>query len=492
MIARDAALAAYEDARIHVQHLSAARVGGGGRRAPRQAGVEITCEATPHHLTLTDEAVRSLDSRFKMNPPLRSEDDRQALIDGLRSGVIDCIATDHAPHSRRGEGGAVRAGGDGRDRARDRVRRPPHRAGPARGARAGDPGRADERRGGRVRTRAPEPRPGSEANLVLFDLEAEWEAGAEGWESRSENSCFAGRELRGRVLMTVVAGRVAYRQRSFAMGVAAVSGAEARPEAGRSGRDRRPGGLPQGRARASTRSPARRPPWSRAPRRSASRSWSPSSTRRGSGTTVPEVAEHLPEGVDAAREGLLLGRRGRRLRPRAGATRCWSAASRPTSASTRRRSTCSTTGVEVHVARDAVGSRFDENREVGLAQGGARRGGDDERRDGAVRAARARRDRRVQAGAEAGPRVRAEPDAGRSRAAYVLLEDGTRFDGELLRRRRRGHRRGRLQHRDDRLPGGGHRPLLRRPDHHLHLSADRQLRRRGGGDGVRPRPRARR
>jgi dihydroorotase len=60
--------------------------------------------------------------------------------------------------------------------------------------------------------------PGAEANLVLVDLDAEWEAGAEGWESRSANSCFAGRRLRGRVLMTIAAGRVAYRQRSFAMG----------------------------------------------------------------------------------------------------------------------------------------------------------------------------------------------------------------------------------------------------------------------------------
>ena len=62
--------------------------------------------------------------------------------------------------------------------------------------------------------------PGSEASVVLFDPDAEWEAGADGWESRSDNSCFAGRRLRGRVLMTVVAGQVVYRQRSFAMGVA--------------------------------------------------------------------------------------------------------------------------------------------------------------------------------------------------------------------------------------------------------------------------------
>ena len=62
--------------------------------------MQVTGEASPHHLTLTDEAVRTLDTHFKMNPPLRTEDDRQALIDGLRAGTIDCIATDHAPHAR--------------------------------------------------------------------------------------------------------------------------------------------------------------------------------------------------------------------------------------------------------------------------------------------------------------------------------------------------------------------------------------------------------
>ena len=99
MIARDAALAAYEDARIHVQHLSAAE-SVDAVRAARAAGVKISCEATPHHLCLTDEEVRSLDAmRFKMNPPLRTEADRQALIEGLRDGTIDCIATDHAPHA---------------------------------------------------------------------------------------------------------------------------------------------------------------------------------------------------------------------------------------------------------------------------------------------------------------------------------------------------------------------------------------------------------
>src|SRR6185437_14618816 len=64
-------------------------------------GVQITCEASPHHLTLTHEALlEKLDTRLKMNPPLRTEADRQALIQGLRDGTIDCIATDHAPHAR--------------------------------------------------------------------------------------------------------------------------------------------------------------------------------------------------------------------------------------------------------------------------------------------------------------------------------------------------------------------------------------------------------
>ena len=98
-VARDCALAAYEDGRIHVQHLSALETVETIERA-RSAGVHVTCEATPHHLLLTDEAVRTLDTNFKMNPPLRGEADRQALIEALRSGAIDCVATDHAPHAR--------------------------------------------------------------------------------------------------------------------------------------------------------------------------------------------------------------------------------------------------------------------------------------------------------------------------------------------------------------------------------------------------------
>ena len=219
MIARDCALASFEGGRIHVQHLSAAESVAAIETA-KAAGVQVTCEATPHHLTLTDEEVRSLDSRFKMNPPLRTENDRQALIEGIRSGAIDCIATDHAPHASNEkevpfEQAAM--GVIGLETAFASIYTDLVLPGVL------ELGTVIERLGAGAEAFGLEPARiavGAEANLTLCDLDAEWEAGAEGWESRSDNSCFAGRKLRGRVLVTVAAGRVAYRQRSFALGVA--------------------------------------------------------------------------------------------------------------------------------------------------------------------------------------------------------------------------------------------------------------------------------
>jgi dihydroorotase len=220
MIARDAALAAYEGAQIHVQHLSA-RESVEAVAAAKRAGVRITCEATPHHLVLTDEEVRALDSRFKMNPPLRSEDDRRALIDGLRSGVIDCVATDHAPHAveeKEVPFEEAAMGVTGLETAFAALHTELVLPGVLGLALLVDRMSAGAAPFG---LDLPTLSVGSAANIALFDPEAEWEAGADGWESRSQNSCFAGRRLRGRVLATVIGGRVAYRQRSFAMGVAA-------------------------------------------------------------------------------------------------------------------------------------------------------------------------------------------------------------------------------------------------------------------------------
>src|ERR687897_951834 len=99
MVERDLSLAAYEGRPVHLLHLSARESVKAVRNA-RASGVQATAEVTPHHLCLTDEAVRSLDSNLKMNPPLRSREDRAALIDALRDGTIGAIATDHAPHAR--------------------------------------------------------------------------------------------------------------------------------------------------------------------------------------------------------------------------------------------------------------------------------------------------------------------------------------------------------------------------------------------------------
>jgi dihydroorotase len=219
MIARDCSLAVYEGARIHVQHLSArSSVEEIGRA--KAAGVNVTCEATPHHLTLTDEAVRSLDGRFKMNPPLRSEDDRQALLDGLRDGTIDCIATDHAPHAAEEKEMPFEEaawGVTGLETAFSALYTDlvvpgvlPLELLVERMTSGGEP----------FGIPAPRIEVDAVANLTAIDPALRWTVGEEGYESRSYNSCYAGRELTGRVLMTVADGRVAYRQRSFALGVA--------------------------------------------------------------------------------------------------------------------------------------------------------------------------------------------------------------------------------------------------------------------------------
>lgn len=220
MIARDAALAGYEDGAIHVQHLSAAE-SVHAVRAARSDGVKISCEVSPHHLCLTDEAVRSLDAlRFKMNPPLRAESDRQALIEGLRDGTIDCIATDHAPHAMEDkevpfEEAAM--GVTGLETAFAAIHTDLVLPGVI------DLDLVVERlAGGAEPFGLPRPtlEPGSEANVALCDLATEWTVGEEGYESRSLNSWCAGRTLTGRVVMTLAGGQVAYRLRSFTLGVA--------------------------------------------------------------------------------------------------------------------------------------------------------------------------------------------------------------------------------------------------------------------------------
>jgi len=219
MIMRDIELADLEDARIHVQHLSARQSVEVIARA-LERGVKVTSEATPHHLVLTNDATATLDANFKMNPPLRTEDDRQALIEGLRDGTITCIATDHAPHpvERKDvpfEEAAM--GVTGLETAFPVIYTELVKPGVL------DLGLVVDKMSSGAAAFDFEPpslQVGSEANVTLFDPEADWIAGADGWESRSHNSCFTGRRMQGKTRMTIAAGRIAYRQREFVMGVA--------------------------------------------------------------------------------------------------------------------------------------------------------------------------------------------------------------------------------------------------------------------------------
>jgi dihydroorotase len=210
MVERDLALAGYEGRPLHLLHLSARESVEALSRA-QVAGVEATGEVTPHHLCLTDEAVRSLDSNVKMNPPLRSADDRSALVAGLRDGTIGCVATDHAPHARHEKEVPFEAapfGVTGLETAFSalftRLVEPGllkletlierMSTGPARAYRLETP---------RIAVGAP-------ANLVLLDLKASRRVGEPEFRSRSTNSWLLGQTLKGHVRLTVAAGSVAH------------------------------------------------------------------------------------------------------------------------------------------------------------------------------------------------------------------------------------------------------------------------------------------
>jgi dihydroorotase len=216
MVARDAALAGYEDGRVHFQHLSCA-ASVRALAAAKDDGLGVSAEATPHHLLLTEEDVRSLDTRMKMNPPLASESDRLALVQALREGTIDCVATDHAPHAREEKEVPFEQAPMGTTGLES--------AFPALYTGLVLPGvlqlgtLVERMTAGGALFGLPVPRVavGEVANLTLLDLACGWTLGERGWESRSENCCFAGWSVRGRVLLTVAAGVVAYRERAFSV-----------------------------------------------------------------------------------------------------------------------------------------------------------------------------------------------------------------------------------------------------------------------------------
>ena len=205
MVARDAALAEYEGGRVHFMHLSCAG-SVQALAAAKARGVALSAEVSPHHLLLTDEDVRGLDTRVKMHPPLTSEQDRRALIDALRDGTIDCVATDHAPHARDEKEVPFEQapmGTTGLETAFAALH-----TGLVLGGELELALLVERLTAGAALFGLPLPGivAGAPANLTLVDLDARWVAGEHGWVSRSENCCFAGRPLQGRVLLTLAAG----------------------------------------------------------------------------------------------------------------------------------------------------------------------------------------------------------------------------------------------------------------------------------------------
>src|SRR5262249_29687431 len=210
MVARDILLAELTGAHVHIAHLSTASAVRLVREA-KARGVRVTAEVTPHHLVLTEEAVRSFDANTKMNPPLRTKRDREALIEGLIDGTIDCIATDHAPHAvseKEGEYDHAAFGIVGLETAvgllMDRLVAPgtlPLTTLVARLSR--DPARLLNLPGGGLAAGAP-------ADLTLLDPSAQWTVDPSKFASRSRNTPFAGWTVTGRPWKTIVGGRIVW------------------------------------------------------------------------------------------------------------------------------------------------------------------------------------------------------------------------------------------------------------------------------------------
>lgn len=213
MVERDILLAELVGGRVHIAHVSTA-AGVEAIRRGKARGVRVTAEAAPHHFTLTDQAVKDADydASTKVNPPLRSEGDRQAVVEGLRDGTIDAIATDHAPHAiddKRVEFDAAAFGLVGLETAvslaLDRLVRPklidlPHLV----ALMSTNPARVLGLSGGTLA-------PGSPADVTVLDLEKTVKVDPARFASKGRNTPFAGWSLKGAPAMTIVAGEIVWR-----------------------------------------------------------------------------------------------------------------------------------------------------------------------------------------------------------------------------------------------------------------------------------------
>ena len=210
IVSRNAILSTYTGAHIHLQHISSKNAVDLIRRA-KSRGVKITAEATPHHIALTDDCIEGYDPKFKMNPPLRTAEDQEAIIEGLKDGTIDIIATDHAPHTdyeKDKEFDYAPNGILGLETALPITLQVLLRKNKFRLAKIID-----------LMTRKPAEllglpagtlTPGAAADICLFDPKEKWTYDAKAGFSKSANSPWDGEELQGRIKTTIVDGKVVF------------------------------------------------------------------------------------------------------------------------------------------------------------------------------------------------------------------------------------------------------------------------------------------
>ena len=212
IVARNVILSEYTGAHIHLQHISS-RFSVDVIRRAKQRGARITAEATPHHIALTDDALATYNTNFKMNPPLRTEDDRRALIDGLRDGTLDIIATDHAPHTdyeKDKEFDYAPNGILGLETALPvtldvLIRQNKFKLPYVIDLMTRRPAQLMKLAGGTLAA-------GANADVCIFDPQEKWRYDAKAGLSKSSNSPWSGQTLTGRVRTTIVGGRAVFDQ----------------------------------------------------------------------------------------------------------------------------------------------------------------------------------------------------------------------------------------------------------------------------------------
>jgi len=211
MVARDIMLAEFTGGKLHIAHVSTSEAVDFIREAKKKK-MKLTCEATPHHFTLTDEAIRTFDTNCKVNPPLRTKKDVEMIKKGLKEGTVDVIATDHAPHSieeKEVEFDAAPFGMIGLETAlslviTELIERKVLTWKDAIAKMSYNPAKI-------LKLDAGELKVGGPADITIIDPELEWAVDLNQFRSKSKNSPFGGWKLKGRAWMTIVGGKIVYK-----------------------------------------------------------------------------------------------------------------------------------------------------------------------------------------------------------------------------------------------------------------------------------------